>query len=1325
MNAGCGYAYLMRSVATNDGPSDEPSLAKYYQAKGTPQGRWIGSGVAGFASKTVLSGSLVDEHQMAALYGEGLHPDADAMMQDGKKVSECQLGRRFPSYTNSIPVLEEIRDQERKFQQDYGRIPTVEERSEIAMSVGTKHFWTEFGVPPAHPKEVIEWVNKQKDSVQQAVGGYDFTFSPHKSVSVLWALSDETTSQKIAALHHKAVAKTLEWAEGNVIRTRVGAGGIHQVKTKGLIASEFTHFDTRAGDPDLHSHVLVSNKVQCAEGEHEGKWLSLDGRTIFDFHQSLSWRYDSILNDLLTQEMGLEFVETTRGEGKEAVWEVAGIDQRLIDSFSKRRDLARPVFDEKVTEYTQRTGLTPNRRMIHALWQEAILDTRDAKKQGQSLGDLRQQWADEVAELPDSDALLRSVDQALSSSPSHDRRPVYTPDEHADQLKREALSAVLARRATFKRSHVLTAVAGKMNAYRFDGQDRDSIHDIVTDQIISEYGLSLNGSDRLSLPQALVARDGKAVDRVLNDEEYTTLDTLNKERHVLDSVDQVVPYFAMSNDIEDAFSAHERQHGWPLNDGQKNLVRFLLTRGTLSAVGVGPAGTGKTSAMRVVADVWKSYDRQVITLAPSAAAAEVLGDDTGTTARTIDSLVFTWNGNNPHKPGHDLSALHTDIRPGDMMLVDESGMVSTDQMNALVEIAEASGAILRFVGDHKQLGSVENGGLFGAMATHSPSAELTEVMRFGKDSEQATSSMKLRKGDVSGIDLYEERGLVRHGSREAMIDTVVADHLADRAAGRRAMVIATRNDDVDKINLLVRSDLVARGEVSDEHTVTGNRGSAMGVGDTILARRNSTLDQAGSAPTDRILNGDLLRLDVIHSDGSITATHAGRGESMWIPADYVAEHMELGYASTVHRSQGSTVDVSRCVVDSSMDQAGLYVGMTRGKHVNAPYVVTDLSLDEGVEDGHLHHSGDEDAPTARDILEHIVTNDRRELSAHETMWNHDAHSGGSARRAALWEYGQEMAIRSYIDEIMPSHYDLLPPQYQRQLDESEDGDRPIRSALREYILDGNDPADVLPEVFRHCDGSEDVARVIAARIRTHLGNPRGSNGLPPATPNADRELLEWLEENQPDAPQAVDVAPGEVLDGRDLSNCDFSGQTLKDVTFTNCVLDGARFAGATLEGVTFADTTANGADFSGAALTKTTIRNTRLTNSTFSNAELGRPFKEVSVIGSDLSDTDFTDATLRAVVMRTTDLSAATMNGTNIGPVSLAHCTLDGARGDASTTVHPSATATECTGETNVPLPTSHTDDPFSSAFSPETEEDPLGYTDNPPEHNETPGLEL
>lgn len=245
VHAGEGYRYLLRSVATNDADPDATNTADnaestagseayspagqvesgdrlhaYYQAKGTPPGRWIGRGVAGLESDTVTAGAQVTEDQMAALYGEGLHPDADERIAAGESVKQVQLGRKFPVYSGGHAVLADLAAAEKSFRAEHDRRPTEAERSELALAVGRAHFAAAHdGVGPADGKEVIGWVNRLQDSTTQAVSGFDLTFSPVKSVSVLWGLADEATANVIAAAHHDAVAQALEWVQDNALFT--------------------------------------------------------------------------------------------------------------------------------------------------------------------------------------------------------------------------------------------------------------------------------------------------------------------------------------------------------------------------------------------------------------------------------------------------------------------------------------------------------------------------------------------------------------------------------------------------------------------------------------------------------------------------------------------------------------------------------------------------------------------------------------------------------------------------------------------------------------------------------------------------------------------------------------------------------------------------------------------------------------------------------------------------------------------------------------------------------------------------------------------------
>lgn len=1112
VHAGAGYQYLLRSVATNDAYDDSTEtgkLASYYQAKGTPPGRWIGQGLRGLGSSSTAVGSMVEADQMAALYGLGLHPDTDTKLIEGASLKSCQLGGKFPTYTNNIPVLNALRQADAAFLREHNRLPSDAERSELAVNVGRPFYVAAVGYTNAPARDVVAWVNAQRADVKQAVAGYDLTFSPAKSVSVLWALSDEHTASLIAACHHEAVANVLAWAEENVVRTRQGAGGLAQIRTRGLLAAEFTHFDTRSGDPDLHSHVLISNKVQSTDE----KWRALDGRPLFMNHQTLSARYDAALQDLLTRKMGIAFEPSSRGRDKAPVWEVAGVPQELIDTFSKRRTLARPAYELLLAEYVSKYGHQPDHQTMKQLWQAAILDTRDAKKPADSLSDLRRSWAQEVVGLDDGGALIERLAQ-LSVVHESDSRPDFFStsadlDTHLLEVGQIVVDQVVERRSYFSRHHVTAAVATALKGFRFaDAESLSRAHSLLTESILSQLVVDLSPVEPLVLPAALQA-DGASLDRHIGSEKYSTEAILAAEKYVLNAVTEPTVVFAPTSRIMAALDKHTRDMGWSLNAGQAELARHLLQCGTLVGVGVGPAGTGKTTSMSIVRDVWHAEGRKVFGLAPSAAAAQILGDETGVETATIDQLTHTWRGMNPHRPGRDLSALPMAIGPGDMLLVDEAGMANTENLAALAEIAQAAGAVVRLIGDPHQLDAVGTGGLFMALCQATDPVELTDVMRFshGNDTDQATASLRLRNGDQRSVDFYQGRGWVRGGTRSVMLTDAVEAYLADLARGRRALLLAPTNADVDSLNEMIRAHRVSHGLVDCVRELTLSRGEDAGVGDIIIARHNAWFDDA------RLVNGQLLEIESIRDDGSIVARDHATSRRVDIPADYVREHVHLGYASTVHRAQGATVDVAHAIIDDSTDRAGLYVALTRGKKENRVWAVTDARLDEGAEDAHWHGAGNADGLTAEDVLARAVSRDRRQRTATEVHLEEVAESTSRERLEKLYRYGIDLAVQQFIATHLDSFLDRLTVEEAERFDE-QDGLHTVVAAWRELLEQGTDPRDLMTVAVTNLGNADNVAAVIAYRLRDQASqlSPASSDvpTLPPRSRGCDQELMEWL-----------------------------------------------------------------------------------------------------------------------------------------------------------------------------------------------------------------------
>lgn len=283
LHAGDGYTYLTRQVASGDREiARGQNLADYYVAEGTPPGLWVGKGIDDLG----LTGQ-VSEEQMRALFGEGLHPpNADLLFDQAiaagmspKAAIEAQkLGRAFPKFKNDVEFVNELNSALEAHRIDTGKAPpTRDERDALRFMLAAKHYQKQHGQSAATKGELVRFMAAQESKIRQPVAGYDLVFTPVKSVSVLWGgLGDDEVRTAIEQAHKDAVNETLAWIESEAALTRRGTAGVEQIDTDGLVIAQFDHFDNRNGDPNLHTHCAVSNKVR---GGIDGNWSSLDARS--------------------------------------------------------------------------------------------------------------------------------------------------------------------------------------------------------------------------------------------------------------------------------------------------------------------------------------------------------------------------------------------------------------------------------------------------------------------------------------------------------------------------------------------------------------------------------------------------------------------------------------------------------------------------------------------------------------------------------------------------------------------------------------------------------------------------------------------------------------------------------------------------------------------------------------------------------------------------------------------------------------------------------------------------------------------------------------
>ena len=278
LSAGHGYDYLIRQVAAHDATSrGRTDLASYYEGRGETSGRWVGRGLDGIDGLEV--GDEVTGEQMRLLFAEGQHPLA-GMTPPGADQPAPALGLPYRQGGREQPFLAALRDRFAAHNTAMGlparaAVP-ADVRARIRGELAAEWFQREHGRAPRDQLELVSALARWSRPVPTAVGGYDLTFSPVKSVSTLWAIADPAVAAKVEQAHHAAVAAALRFVEDHALYTREGTGGVRQVDVTGLVACSFTHRDSRAGDPDLHTHVAVANKVQTLDG----RWLSIDGRVL-------------------------------------------------------------------------------------------------------------------------------------------------------------------------------------------------------------------------------------------------------------------------------------------------------------------------------------------------------------------------------------------------------------------------------------------------------------------------------------------------------------------------------------------------------------------------------------------------------------------------------------------------------------------------------------------------------------------------------------------------------------------------------------------------------------------------------------------------------------------------------------------------------------------------------------------------------------------------------------------------------------------------------------------------------------------------------------
>jgi conjugative relaxase-like TrwC/TraI family protein len=611
------------------------------------------------------------------------------------------------------------------------------------------------------------------------VAAVDLTFSAPKSVSVLFAVAGGDVSGALVDAHERAVASAVAYLEREACRTRRGHGGLERVAGEGFVAAAYRHRLSRAGDPQLHTHVVVANLTRA-----DGRFTALDARTLYEHKSAAGAVYRAALRAEVRER--LPWVSWQRvGRG---LFEIDGVPEGVLRHFSQRR----VEIEERAAELV---GAGAAGSLSRERMQGIALATRRPKGHDGVDGE---RWR--------ADARARSAEHgfgpgdlaALRNRPAADpARPSFP----AVGTRLSGPDGLTATHNTFTRRHAVAELAGEFT---------DGIHlsalECATDRYLKHPSVRA-----LGLTDAGVSR-------------FTTEDLLTCERAILDCGDrrrQTGTGVSPDHVIAAALSRSQPA----LNADQAAAIRAIATGGNGVDTVQALAGTGKTTMMRSLADCYRDAGYTVMGTAPTARAARELRNVAGVPAGTLHALAKELDSTNG-------------FRPKTLLLLDEAGMASTRITAEIFEHAERAGVKVIAVGDPGQLASVQAGGWLSALTRQHAGPELRQVLR-QYDPAERDALAALHDGTPETYLDHKAEQITIHATETDAIAGVIdqwADSRAQHGSTAVAM-IARDNATRDQLNHAARARLKADGALPDQGVSIGGREWASG--DRIVARRNN------------------------------------------------------------------------------------------------------------------------------------------------------------------------------------------------------------------------------------------------------------------------------------------------------------------------------------------------------------------------------------------------------------------------------------------------------------------------------------------------------
>ncbi|QYJ05414.1 relaxase domain-containing protein [Nocardioides panacisoli] len=741
-----------------------------------------------------------------------------------------------------------------------------------------------------------------------------------KTWSLAAALHPEVAAAYDAA-QERAARQTIGWVADHAT-TRVGPKGRQvQVPVEQIEAAVVRHYTSRAGDPHRHLHLQVNARVWAA-----GRWRGIHTVGIRDSLEAIN----GIGHAAVASDPEFRAVLAAHGYTLDTATGEVNELSPYTGAFSARAgQIARNVDRYEAEWRGEHPDEEPGPRLRRAWDARAWADARPDKVVPTDGAQLARRWVEELHDLgyrpPNRPAALTSL-------------PVGALDRPA------AVETILVR---------LGARRSGWNAADIRG---------AAEQLIAETGIVAPDQVRVELAEDLTARALEECVPLLERDDVPEHVRSLTSPHVLaveaDLTKRLTNRLmgppltgSLTKRLTSSLTSHaasvtasdDRGRSLDgLDQAQRTVVDALTDRSSNLVVVEGAAGTGKTTTLAAANDLLTQRGERLLVATPTLKAADVAARQVGThacsAARLAHQYGFRWDEDGRWWRDHanNPPAASGRLQPGDVLLVDEAGMLDQDTARALLRIADESGARVAFVGDRHQLPAVGRGGVLDLAARWAhPETCLTldGVHRF-TDPAYADLSLRMRTGEDPGetFDQLMARGEIIIHASDLEAQRALATLGTDNAD---TLVVADTREQVGSLNASIRDARVADGEVSDTGAIVTAAGERLGLGDRVATRRND--------PDLGVANRDTWTITGTGDDGVLALT--GRNGVRFLPAAYVREYVELAYATTAYGAQGVTVDEAHRLVGEQTGAAAAYVGMTRGRDHNIAHLVAESPED--------------------------------------------------------------------------------------------------------------------------------------------------------------------------------------------------------------------------------------------------------------------------------------------------------------------------------------------------------------------------------------------